>query len=128
MKRTLVLTSIVGLMAMAFADLGGAAVADKDDKDEKEQEISISQLPAGIRKALKDIKVGQLAEIEREKDSKGRITYEIELRVGKHEVELELSADGKLLGVEIESADNDDDDDDRPKKAKRTRSRRDRDK
>lgn len=107
MKRFLVLATITGLMGLAFADFGSASVADKDDKQEREQEISVNQLPPAIKRALKDIKIGQLAEVEREKDKKGRMTYEVELRVGKHEVELKLNADGKLLGVEIEKDDDD---------------------
>ena len=65
-----------------------------------------------IKRALKDLKVGQVSEIERERRG-SRTVYEVELRVGKQEVELRLNPDGKLLGVEIEQrADDDDDDDD----------------
>lgn len=126
MNRAFALLAFVAILGLTFVEIGGAAKADKDDDGDNEQEVSVAQLPAPIKRALKDIKIGQLAEVEREKDGKGKVIYEVELRVGKHEVELKLGADGKLLGVEIEGADDDDDDDDRPK-ARRSRKKRDRD-
>ena len=79
-------------------------------------------MPGPLKGALKELKIGQLSEIEREKSKNGATVYEVELRVGKHEVELRLSPDGKLLGVEIEQ---DDDDDDGKKGKKRGKQDRD---
>ena len=111
MKRMLFLLSVVGLAA---AFVASPVVADKDDGEEGERRISFEDLPGPIKGAMKDLKIGQVSEIEREKSKGGATVYEVELRVGKHEVELKLSPDGKLLGIEIEQ-DTDDDDDKKTK-------------
>lgn len=110
MKKLFVLAPVVGLIGLSSLMFDHPALADKDDGEKGEQEIAFKQLPASVKRALKNIKVGQISEIEKEKTKGGSTVYEVELRVGKHEVELKLSADGKLLSVEIESEDDDDDD------------------
>jgi hypothetical protein len=108
MKKTLVLLSAVGLVGLA-AVAANAVVLDDVDDEKGEQEISVKELPKSIRRALKDLKIGQVAEVERSGRGE-KAVYEVELRVGKHEVELALKADGKLVGVEIEQGDDEEDD------------------
>jgi len=111
MKTHLALVLVAGMFGLAVATLNSSALAD-------EEEISIKEAPAPIQRALKGVKV---AEIERET----KTVYEVELRVGRHEVVLTLSPDGKLLGIEIEEGDGDDDDDDDDDRNKRSKKNRD---
>ena len=124
MKKLLFLVPLFGVVGLAAAVLESPVRAgtDKDDGEKGEQQISFKDLPGPIKRALKDLKVGQVSEIEREKTKSGATVYEVELRVGKHEVELTLSSDGKLLGVEIEE-DDDDDGKKRKKKGKKKRKK-----
>ncbi len=109
MRRLLFSTLFIGCLALVAVMVQKSAFAEKEEQ-ETEERISLKRLPIPIKRALKDIKVGQISEIEREKTSSGMV-YEVELRVGKHEVELVLAPDGKLLSVEIEAEDDDDEDD-----------------
>ncbi len=61
-----------------------------------------------ILNAVDDLK---LAEIERENEG-GQIVYEAEFEYRGMEIELEFSADGRLLDKEIEHNDDEEEDDD----------------
>ncbi len=95
MKTHLAVVLVAGMLGIAAAALNSSALAD-------EEEISLKKVPAPIQRALEGVKV---AEIDRETNT----VYEVELRVGRHEIVLILSPDGKLLGVEIEEADDEGD-------------------
>ena len=83
---------------------------DKDDEDEAEHELEIplSAVPKKVKtaamKAVKGIKLSE-AEVE------AVLVYEVEGKVGKKEVELEITADGRVLEMESEKDDDDKDDD-----------------
>ena len=104
MKNSFIFLVVAVLVyGLATTDLNSSMLTIYEEVD-----ISFKELPDPIKHALRDLKIGQVEEIERETDEEGVTTFEVELRVGKHEVELELNPQGVLLGVEIERDDDDD--------------------
>ncbi len=87
--------------------------AEKDDDDEDEEEgVSIDQLPAAVQSTiLKEAAGGTIKEIDRETED-GKTIYEAEVIINAEEVEIQVAADGTLLGKKVEDDDEDDDDDD----------------
>ncbi len=76
---------------------------------EREEEISLDQVPAAVKATiLKEAKGAAITEVEKE-SSKGKTFYEAEWVVGGKEVEIKVAADGTLLGREVEEDDDDDD-------------------
>ena len=71
MKKLLFLVSLIGIIGLAAALLESPVLADNDDDEKGEQQISFKDLPGSIKSALKDLKVGQVSEIEREKSKSG---------------------------------------------------------
>jgi uncharacterized membrane protein YkoI len=65
-----------------------------------EESKSKDELPAPVKKALQGV---EPREIESEEED-GNTVYEVELAVAGGEVELKLSAEGKLLAVEVDGA------------------------
>lgn len=115
MKRlslVIMIALLLGLVALPWISAGLA---------EEEKTIDLSSTPAAIQQALDGVDV---VEIEKTADNH----YEVEMRAGNHEVELILSEDAKLLGVEIEVDDDkdgeDDDDNDGEDDSNGTASRR----
>ena len=76
--------------------LTGSVYAFVDDNGERK--VSLEDAPEAIRNALRGIDVNEV-EVEMED---GAEVYEVEFRVDDDEVELKLTADSRLLGVEIE--------------------------
>ena len=84
--------SMLTAIVYAFAD------------DEGERELSLKDAPAAIQKAFNGIDVSEV-ELERRD---GKDFYTVEFRVDDDDVELRLTSDGVLLGVEIEHGDDHD--------------------
>ncbi|MHC4500049.1 MAG: PepSY domain-containing protein, partial [Planctomycetota bacterium] len=81
---------------------------DEDDDDEDEEQVSIDQVPAVVKATiLKEAQGGTIKEIERETED-GKTLYEAEVIINGQEVEIEVAADGTLLGKEVEDEDDDD--------------------
>jgi hypothetical protein len=103
MTRIVLLALTAGSLALAWIGPGCTASA--------EELVSRKNAPAAIQRAIKGVEVN---EIERETKK----IYEVELRIGRHEVVLILTANARLLGIEIErigrpgKSDDDDGDDD----------------
>ena len=70
---------------------------------ETEKEISAKSLPSAVKNALdtqyKDYKTGEVAFTE---TAEGESFYEMELKKGKEEMIIHVSADGKVLKMETE--------------------------
>lgn len=80
-----------------------------DDDDEKEQGVSLDQLPPAVKATiLAEAKGAQVREIERENTKNGMV-YEAEWGENGHEVEIKVAPDGKLLGRQVEQEDDADD-------------------
>ncbi|MEZ6061585.1 MAG: hypothetical protein R3C19_14660 [Planctomycetaceae bacterium] len=80
----------------------GLAAAVMTAPEDDEQEISEGELPGSIRQALRDVDVEDVEVTE---------IYEIGIEEDGVEIELRLTADGRLLGIRVESGDDDNDDD-----------------
>lgn len=75
--------------------------------DETEEKVSLDQLPRAVKATiLAEAKGGTIREIEREREG-DRIVYEAEVVIDGRQFDVEVSADGTLLGVEPEDEDGD---------------------
>lgn len=80
-----------------------------DDEDEDEKEVSLDQVPAAVRATiLKEAGKNKVKEIEVQTRA-GKTTYEAEWVAEGKEIEIQVAADGKLLGREVEEEEDDDD-------------------
>ncbi len=85
---------------------------EDEDEDEDEELVSIDQVPAAVKATiLAEAGTGTIKEIEKENEN-GQIIYEAEVIIDGQEIEIKVSADGTLLGKEVEDDDDDDDEDD----------------
>lgn len=86
---------------------GTISVAISEDKKEEEFEevIALVDAPAAIQQAVKGLQ-GTDFEIAKEAED-GKTVYEIEFEADDAEVTLELTADGKLLNIEVEEDEDD---------------------
>ena len=117
MRRSLWLAAVLGVVVLAafgFATLSVSGEADDDNDNENEQQISVDELPAAVKAAIKKAAQGaRIEEVERETEN-GKTVYEVELVV-ETEMELELTEDGTIVGFELDGPDDDasgDEDDD----------------
>jgi len=97
MSRRWVLCIVMGLNLLGAAAATGWASGDDD-----EEQVSIDQVPAGVKATiLKEAMGGVVKEIERETE-KGKTIYEAEIIIDGREIEIEVAADGTLLEREEE--------------------------
>lgn len=102
------LLGIIGLGCQSV-DQGGPSAA-RDDKDDHEQELALSDVPQAVKDAALAAVPGLLmSEAETELEN-GVRTYCIEGSADGKEYEIEISADGRVLEVETEDEDEEDDD------------------
>jgi uncharacterized membrane protein YkoI len=60
--------------------------------------VTLEQLPEPVRQTvLKEVKTGQITDIERDDRKDGSVVYEIEFVFEKVEYELDVAPDGKVL-------------------------------
>ncbi len=117
----MVLGLVLGLSAAGCSQLGGGdaaatKVADEGrpalSSDEGQGTIALSEIPEAVRNAALGAMPGLvLTEAEREVED-GVTIYCVHGTVDGKGVEIEVSADGKVLDVEDGDDDDDDDDDD----------------
>ncbi|MBM4151908.1 MAG: hypothetical protein FJ220_00070 [Kiritimatiellaceae bacterium] len=76
---------------------------------EIEKEMDINQLPAPVQASLAIFSNGKINKVEQVEKGKTML-YEAEIEINQVTIELELSADGKVIDLEIEEDEEDDDD------------------
>ena len=83
---------------------------DDDDEEEDEEVVSLDAVPEAVKAMiLQEAAGGEIKEIEKETED-GVTVYEAEVIIDGQEVDIEVAADGKLLGKEVEDEEEDDDD------------------
>jgi len=83
---------------------------DEDEDDDGDKEVTLEQVPAAVRAAIRK-EAGQgtvIKEIEAETKN-GKTVYEAEFVKDGREVEVTVAADGTVLSREIDDDDDDDD-------------------
>ncbi len=117
MKSNRMFFPTAALAAALFSAYGITAVIDDDDDDDgREQVISLAETPDAVKAAMLVELLGEvdeirLAKIERENEG-GQIIYEAEFVYRGMQIELEFSADGRLLDKEIGHDEAEEEDDD----------------
>ncbi len=104
---------LVSIIAIAIISSFGITIAANDkETDEKEEAVSLKQLPAAVkatllREILREVDGLRIEELVRETED-GKVVYEIEIEYKDKDIELEIAANGKLLAKEVERDDDDD--------------------
>ncbi len=95
---------VAAVLALAAPGVAGA----------REEKISFEDCPAAVQKAINDnADGGKIVEVEKETKKDGTIVYEAEVKKSDGtEVEIEVTEDGRLIGIETDDDDDDDDDSD----------------
>jgi len=102
---------LISLIVVICLTLSLGAVAVKQAMD-KEVKVSIEEVPAAVRATiLAEAEGGTINEIEMETED-GQTVYEADVIIDGREIEIEVAADGTLLGKETEDDEGDDDDED----------------
>ncbi len=102
---------LIGLLALIGLALGVGAVATQRLAD-NEIEVSLDAVPPAVKATiLAQAQGNPIQEIEMETEN-GRTVYEAEVIIGGRKVEIEVAADGTLLGEEADDDDDDEDEDD----------------
>ncbi len=84
---------------------------DEENEDEDEELVSIDQVPAAVKATiLTEAGNGTIEEIELGNEN-GQIIYEAEVIIEGQETDIKVTADGTLLGKEVEHEDDEEDDD-----------------
>jgi len=96
--------ALVSALAMGIAAWSGAG------KDE--EQVSLDQVPPAVKATiLKEAQGATIQEIERQTQA-GEVTYEANVIIGAQEVEIEVAADGTLLGKQVDNEEDDEEHDD----------------
>ena len=101
-RRIIAATAVItGLVAI------GTLVYAGSDKDENEQKLTMTELPAAVQKTIQD-NLGGGTVTETAKETKdGKTYYEAEVqKSGGEKVEIKVTEDGKLIGVGKEDDDD----------------------
>jgi len=99
MKRRYIMLAIVLAGAGLAVGIGAAAT---QQLGEDEVAVSIDQVPAAVKAALlAHAEGGTINEIEMETE-KGQVVYEAEVVINGKEVDIEVAADGTVLGKEAD--------------------------
>jgi len=100
------------MVAGAVLVLGYGLGAQPKAAAEEEEEVPLSSVPEVVKAAAATAVPGiVLDEAERETED-GLVVYDLEGEAGGKEYELEITADGTVLDVEVEEDDEDEEDDD----------------
>lgn len=103
--------TIIGVLAVAGLALAIAAVATQQVA-ENEREIPAGEVPAAVMATIVEAAQGAtIGEIEMDTEN-GQVVYEAEIIIDGKEVDIEVAADGTLLGKEADEDDEDDEADD----------------
>lgn len=102
---------IIGVLAVAGLALAIAAVARQQIAD-NEREVSIEEVPTDVMTTiLAEAQGADIGEIEMETED-GQVVYEAEVIIDGQEVDIQVAADGTLLGKETDEDDDDEEDED----------------
>jgi hypothetical protein len=107
------LSSRYWLGGLGFVLLAGLFVAFPlsafdDDDDAGEEEIAVDELPEAIREALAGVEIE-----DADRTVRGdRVIFEVAIEVDDAEIELQLTQNARLVGVEVDSEEDEDDDSD----------------
>lgn len=96
MWRTCSLLAVSVLIALACTQIALPAA------DETEEAVGFEQLPAAVQEAVKKAYPGATITACAKETEDGNVEYEVELKSGKLEAELDLDASGKILETETE--------------------------
>ena len=103
MNRRIILaiSVLIGLAAI------GAVVYAGMDKEENEQKVAMTELPAAVQKTIQD-NLGGGTVTETEKETKdGKTYYEAQVKKsGGDKVEIKVAEDGSLIGIGKEDDDD----------------------
>ncbi len=91
-----------GVIVIAVVFVSMAAEEAKSQAEVQERKIAVqaSELPAAVRKAIdKAVPGGVIIAIEKEVEGKDVGQYDVEMRSGEKEYEVEISPEGKVLEV-----------------------------
>jgi hypothetical protein len=105
---------LASALSLAWASTGCASLngTGNDDRDEKEQPVSLDQLPAAVKSTLmKEAGDGKVQEIER-MTQRGRTVYEADVMMEGKKWELTVREDGQLLKKQLDEEDDPEDDTD----------------
>ncbi|MHC4129609.1 MAG: hypothetical protein ACYTE6_02615 [Planctomycetota bacterium] len=107
MTRFMWIFVVVGVATLGAAFLGGALI-----EDEREEQVTLDQIPPAVRAAiLREAGDGIILEMVREIED-GQEIFEAEILVdGATVVEVEFAPDGRVLERETRGVDEDDDED-----------------
>lgn len=93
--------TVLGFVLAAALCVSIAAVS-MADKDEKEEAVTIEQLPAAVQTTLQaQAAGGTILEIEKETED-GKVVYEAEISKDGKTVEVEIAEDGTLIKSEVD--------------------------
>jgi uncharacterized membrane protein YkoI len=103
MNRRIIAAIVVSIGVAAI----GALVYARSEKDENEQKLTMTELPAAVQKTIQD-NLGGGTVTETAKETKdGKTYYEAEVqKSGEEKVEIKVTEDGKFIGVGKEEDDD----------------------
>lgn len=112
MKTVRIIRNTTLAIGLTAALAGTSFAAEKKDRDEKDQVVPWSEVPAAVKATITaEAKGGKIESIERETEKKG-VTYEAKVKLADgHELEIKTDAAGKVLKVEREDGEDEHDDD-----------------
>jgi uncharacterized membrane protein YkoI len=80
-----------------------------DNEDEDEEEVSLDDVPTAVKATiLKEAAGAEIEEVVKETED-DQVIYEAEVIINGQETDIQVAADGTLLGKEVEDEDGDDD-------------------
>lgn len=122
MTRTRLALLILLAFFVGASTYGITVAAHEDAEDEHEETVELEKVPDAVKatilkEILREVDELHLEELELEDDD-DRVIYEAEFEYGGREIELEITADGKLIRKEVEVDEEGDEDADEEKKDK----------
>lgn len=100
------------MVEVQINEAGKVIAIEEEDDDEDEREISLAEVPAAVRATiLKHAGKNRVHEVEVE-TRRGKTFYEAEWKDNGREIEIKVSAEGRLLRMTFGDDDDDDEDDD----------------
>jgi len=104
-KRTFWIVLGVTLVGLAAVSVQWVSAEDKD-KD-KEEEMTLEQLPAAVRATVdKETQGATILELEKDTED-GKVLYDVEFKIGDTVKEISVAPDGSIVKDEEEDEDED---------------------
>jgi uncharacterized membrane protein YkoI len=107
MKTTRTIRNTTLALGLTAALAGISFAGEKHDKDDHDQVVPWSEVPAAVQAAItREAKGGKVDSVEKETE-KGKVTYEAKVKLAAgEELEIKTDAEGKVLKVEHEKAEH----------------------